>query len=65
MAAVLTTLNRKQLPLRTGHHLEFEKGVFSNLDFKKLKGVLGKIPKPNEGDLLPIFEGRDYSVSKK
>jgi len=65
VAAVLTTLNRKQLPLCTKHHLEFEKGVFSNLDFKKLRGVLGNIPKPNEGDLLPIFEGRDYTVSKK
>jgi hypothetical protein len=65
VAVVLTTINRKQLPLCSGHHLEFEKGVFSGLGFKKLRGVLGNIPKPNEGDLLQIFEGRDYTVSKK
>ena len=65
LAAILTTLNRKQLPLCPKHHLEFEKDAFSNLDFEKLRRVLGSIPKPNDGDFRPIFEGKDFTISKK
>lgn len=65
LAAILTTINRKQLPLCFKHHLGFERGVFSDLDFEKLREVLGGIPKPNEGDFRPIFEGESFTASTK
>jgi len=40
IAAVLTTLRRKQLPLCTKHHLKFEKGNYSQFDYGKLTKVL-------------------------
>lgn len=49
LPAILTMLNRKQLPLCRKHHLEFEKGIFSNLDTGKLK---------------PVFAGDPDSVEK-
>jgi hypothetical protein len=38
-SALLSTITRKQLPLCTKHHLEFEKGNFSNLDRVFLKNL--------------------------
>jgi hypothetical protein len=39
LAAELISLNRKQIPLCSKHHLEFEKGIFSQLDYAKLSAV--------------------------
>lgn len=57
LAAVLTSINRKQISLCHKHHLEFESGVFSPLDYSKLNRVLLNIPKPKLGDFKPIFDG--------
>jgi Type II intron maturase len=65
LAAVLTSINRKQIPLCCKHHLEFELGVFFPLDFSKLNKVLLNIPKPKLGDFKPIFDGEDYTTEKK
>lgn len=44
-SALLSALNRKQLPLCKKHHLEFEKGNFSKLDTEFLKEIyVTKIP---------------------
>jgi hypothetical protein len=64
LPAILTMLNRKQLPLCRKHHLEFEKGIFSNLDTDKLKSVLGKVPTPKNSDFKPVFAGDSYSIEK-
>ena len=60
----LTMLNRKQLPLCRKHHLEFEKGIFLNLDTGKLKSVLGKVPTPKNSDFKLVFAGDSYSIEK-
>jgi hypothetical protein len=39
IAALLSAMNRKQLPLCSKHHVEFEKGNFSNLDKVFLKSI--------------------------
>lgn len=65
LAAVLTSINRKQIPLCRKHHLEFESGVFSPLDYSKLNKVLLNIPKPKLGDFKPIFDGEDYTTEEK
>jgi retron-type reverse transcriptase len=65
LAAVLTSINRKQIPLCRKHHLEFESGVFSPLDYSKLNKVLLNIPKPKLGDFKPIFDGEDFTTEKK
>jgi len=64
LPAILTMLNRKQLPLCRKHHLEFEKGIFSNLDTGKLKSVLGKVPTPKNSDFKPVFTGDPYFIEK-
>jgi hypothetical protein len=65
LAAILTSINRKQVPLCRKHHLEFESGIFSPLDYSKLKKILGNIPKPKDGDFKLIFDGKNYTVDKK
>lgn len=64
LPGILTMLNRKQLPLYREHHLEFEKGIFSNLDTGKFKSILGKVPTPKNSDFKPIFAGDPYSIVK-
>lgn len=64
LAAILTTLNRKQIPLCHKHHLEFESGKFSPLDYNKLNVVLGNIPKPKNSDFKPIFDGKPFILEK-
>lgn len=64
LAAIMTSLNRKQLPLCRKHHLEFEAGEFSPLDYSKLTSVLGKIPKPKGSDFEPVFKGENFSLDK-
>jgi len=64
LAAVMTTLNRKQLPLCSKHHLEFEAGRFSPLDYSKLTSILGKIPKLKDSDFESIFNGNDFGLDK-
>lgn len=41
LAAILTTLNCKQIPLYHKHHSEIESGKFSPLDYDKLNSVFG------------------------
>lgn len=62
LAAVMTSMHRKQLPLCCKHHLEFEAGKFSPLDYSKLSSVLGKIPKPKDSYFEPIFKGNDFCL---
>jgi Type II intron maturase/Reverse transcriptase (RNA-dependent DNA polymerase) len=71
LAAVLTSLNRKQIPLCHKHHLDFEAGRFHPLDYSKISSVLNrnsttfKISMPKDGDFKPIFDGKDYTLHKK
>lgn len=72
IAAVLTTVRRKQLPLCAKHHLEFEKGNYSQLDYGKLTKVLNSnnseafaLPIPKEYDFLPILKGEDFTMENK
>jgi hypothetical protein len=57
LAAILTSINCKQIPLYRKHHLEFGSGIFSTLDCSKLNKVLSNIPKPKLGDFKLIFNG--------
>lgn len=54
LAALLSTMNRKQLPLCSKHHLEFERGNFSNLDEVFLKSIYN-IEIPDNEHLRKIF----------
>ncbi len=71
LPAVLTALNRKQLPLCHEHHLDFEMGRYHPLDYSKLSTVLNRnsqrfrLPMPKDGDFKPIFDGLDYTTQKK
>jgi len=71
LTAVLSMLRRKQLPLCSNHHLEFEKGIYSQLDYEKLSTVLNHnsrafpLPMPKNSDFLPILKGECYTVEKK
>ena len=64
LAAILRTLNRKQIPLCHKHHVEFESGNFFPLDYDKLKSVLGSVPKPKNSDFEPIFHSKPYTLEK-
>jgi hypothetical protein len=71
LPAVLTALNRKQLPLCHEHHLDFEMGRYHPLDYSKLSTVLNRnsqrfrLPMPKDSDFKPIFDGLDYTTQKK
>jgi len=71
LRAVLTTLRRKQIPLCSKHHLEFEKGHYSQLDYESLREVMARnnqafpLPVPTNKDFLPILDGKDFTVEKK
>lgn len=65
LPAILTMLNRKQIPLCRKHHLEFEDGKFSELDYGKLNSILGNVPKPKYSDFKPIFDGKPYRLDTK
>jgi len=71
LSAVLTALNRKQLPLCHEHHLDFEMGKYRPLDYSKLSSVLNRnsqgfeLPMPKNGDFKPIFDGLDCTTQKK
>lgn len=70
LPAVLTSINRKQLPLCHRHHLDFEAGIYHPLDYSKLNFVLNRnsqqfrLPMPKDGDFKPIFDGLDYTIQK-
>jgi hypothetical protein len=71
LPAVLSMLRRKQLPLCSNHHLEFKKGIYSQLDYEKLSTVLNHnsrsfpLPMPKNSDFLPILRDEDFTVEKK
>ena len=71
LPAVLTSINRKQLPLCHKHHLDFEAGKYHPLDYSKLNSVLNRnskqfrLPMPKDGDFKSIFDGLDYTTQKK
>jgi hypothetical protein len=72
LAAVLSSINRKQVPLCPKHHLEMEKkGNFANLDYNKLARVLNRnnekfpLPKPKDLNFKPIFEGQLFKYESK
>lgn len=64
LPAILTMLNRKQMPLCHKHHLEFEGGKFSELDYDKLQSILGNVPRPKSSDFEPIFDGKPDNIEK-
>jgi retron-type reverse transcriptase len=70
LGAILSSINRKQLPLCHKHHIEFESGSFYHLDYTKLNSVLSsgkpgfKLPIIKDKDFKPIFEGKQYSLEK-
>lgn len=71
LPAVLSMFRRKQLPLCSNHHLEFEKGIYSQLDYDKLSTVLNRNSKsfplsmPKNSDFIPILRGENFTVEKK
>jgi retron-type reverse transcriptase len=62
--AIMTSVRRKQLPLCKAHHLEFEKGTFSELDYNKLNNVLNKKGKSFSfpTSFKSVFEGKSYKM---
>lgn len=62
--AFLTSINRKQLPLCKAHHLEFEKGIFSDLDYTRLNDLLNKKGKSFyfPTDFKLVFDGKSYKM---
>jgi len=62
--AVMTSVRRKQLPLCKPHHLEFEKNIFSELDYNKLNDVLNKKGKSFSfpTSFKDVFEGKSYKM---
>ena len=62
--AIMTSIRRKQLPLCKVHHFEFEKGVFSELDYNKLNNVLNKKGKSFSfpTSFKSVFEGKSYKM---
>jgi retron-type reverse transcriptase len=62
--AIMTSIRRKQFPLCKAHHLEFEKGKFSDLDYSKLNDVLNKSKNAFSfpSDFKSIFEGKPYKM---
>lgn len=55
IAAILTALNRKQIPLCRQHHLEFESGKFTKLDRSFLKEIYN-IPIYSNQILQELYE---------
>lgn len=53
-SALLSSMNRKQLPLCSHHHLEFERGYFSDLDRSFLKNLYN-IEVPDSEQLRKVF----------
>jgi retron-type reverse transcriptase len=70
LGAILSSINRKQLPLCHEHHIGFESGFFYPLNYTKLNSVLNsgkpgfKLPTIKNNDFKPIFEGKQYSLEK-
>jgi hypothetical protein len=71
-AAVLSSINRKQVPLCPKHHLEMEKNRnFANLDYNKLARVMNRnneklpLPKSKDLDFKPIFEGQPFKYESR
>lgn len=62
VTALMSTMNRKQLPLCKMHHLEFENGKFSNLDPVFLKSIYN-IEIPDNKHLHKVF-GSPKSTTK-
>lgn len=62
--AILTSVKRKQLPLCKSHHLEFESGKFSDLDYTKLNEVLNRNKRVFSfpSDFKSVFEGKPYKM---
>ena len=62
LAALTSATNRKQLPLYTKHHIEFENGIFSDLDTTFLKNLYN-ITIPDNEHLRKVF-GSPKSTTK-
>jgi hypothetical protein len=62
--AIMTSIRRKQLPLCKAHHSEFEKGIFSELDYNKLNNVLNKKGKSFSfpTSFKSVFEEKSYKM---
>ena len=62
--AIMTSVRRKQLPLCKTHHLEFEKGIFSELDYNRLNNALNKKGKSFSfpTSFKSAFEGKSYQM---
>ena len=64
LAALLSAMNRKQLPLCSKHHLEFEKGNFSDLDKEFLKNIYNTEVPDNE-QLYKVFTTGEFTAKPK
>lgn len=63
LAAVLTAMNRKQLPLCRKHHFEFETGKYSTLDNKYLSSLYNtKIPDSKTLNVILRFGNYDKKL---
>ena len=64
LAAVLTAVHRKQLPLCTKHHLEFESHRYSELDTSYLSSLYCRTI-PDYKDLRSVFSSGSFSPKPK
>ena len=62
--ALLTSINRKQLPLCPQHHSDFEKGVYSAIDVEFLRTIFYNTWIPDSETLKRIFETGEAEISK-
>lgn len=69
IAAILSAINRKQLPLCKKHHLEFEKGIYSPLNESWLNIILNRHnedhPLGFPENMETVFKGEPYRKKKK
>jgi retron-type reverse transcriptase len=63
-AALLSSINRKQLPLCAEHHREFESGVYSDLDRRFISDIL-RLDTPDREVLAEAFGRGEYAKPRK
>jgi retron-type reverse transcriptase len=68
LAAILTAINRKQIPLCRKHHLDFENNIYHPIDISVINGILGRnskrYPLRVAEDLKDPFEGKPFKYKK-
>lgn len=64
LAAILSAVNRKQLPLCKMHHDEFDQGKYSDIDTEYLSRAMN-IHSPETATLKEIYQEGSASIQPK